>query len=106
LIRHAFLFFSPAIVGALTIGEQAIQSWQSTFLGIRALPHDLSEFERQAFFSFSGDERRLVEARRTGAQQLGLTPDRIRALFNITNIPDHFGINIFAYRIHIFAQRE
>ena len=49
-----------------------MQSWQSSFLGIRALPRDLSEFELQAFFSFGADERRLIETRRTDAHQLGL----------------------------------
>ncbi len=37
-----------------------MQSWQSSFLGIRALPRDLSEFELQAFFTFSSDKRRLI----------------------------------------------
>ena len=49
-----------------------MQSWQSTFLGIRAIPRDLSDFELQAFFTFSADERRLIETRRTDAHQLGL----------------------------------
>jgi TnpA family transposase len=49
-----------------------MQSWQSTFLGIRALPRDLSEFELQAFFTFGADERRLIETRRSDAHQLGL----------------------------------
>lgn len=37
-----------------------MQSWQSSLLGIRALPRDLSEFELQAFFTFGADERRLL----------------------------------------------
>ena len=49
-----------------------MQSWRSGFLGIRALPRDLSEFELQAFFTFGADERRLIETRRTDAHQLGL----------------------------------
>ena len=49
-----------------------MQSWQSTFLGIRAIPRDLSDFELQAFFTFSADERRLIETRRTDAHKLGL----------------------------------
>ena len=49
-----------------------MQSWQSTFLGIRAIPRDLSDFELQAFFTFSAEERRLIDTRRTDAHQLGL----------------------------------
>ena len=49
-----------------------MQSWQSSLLGIRALPRDLSEFELQAFFTLGADERRLIETRRTDAHQLGL----------------------------------
>ena len=30
-----------------------MQAWQSTFLGIRQLPKELSAFEMQAFFTFS-----------------------------------------------------
>ena len=29
-----------------------MQGWQTTFLGLRELPHDLSAFELQAFFTF------------------------------------------------------
>jgi hypothetical protein len=49
-----------------------MQSWQSTFLGIRALPRDLSAFELQAFFTFDADKRRLIETRRSDAHRLGL----------------------------------
>ena len=46
-----------------------MQRWQSTFLGIRAIPRDLSDFELQAFFTFSDDERRLIETRRHRGQR-------------------------------------
>ena len=42
------------------------------FSGIRAIPRDLSDFELQAFFTFTADERRLIETRRTDAHKLGL----------------------------------
>lgn len=41
-----------------------MQAWQSTFLGIRQLPKDLSAFEMQAFFTFSNAELELIQARR------------------------------------------
>jgi len=37
-----------------------MQGWQTTFLGIRELPHDLSAFELQAFFTFSRAEHELI----------------------------------------------
>ena len=37
-----------------------MQGWQTTFLGLRELPHDLSAFELQAFFTFSRAEHQLT----------------------------------------------
>ena len=42
-----------------------MNDWQSTWLGRRSLPRDLSGFEIEAFFTFSGNERRVIEERRT-----------------------------------------
>ena len=33
-----------------------MQGWQTSYLGLRDLPRELSEFELQAFFSFGRDE--------------------------------------------------
>ena len=49
-----------------------MQGWQTTFLGMRELPHDLSAFELQAFFTFSCAEQELIQARRGDALKLGL----------------------------------
>ena len=41
-----------------------MQAWQSVFLGTRELPREISAFELEAFFTFSGAERsplRLTE---------------------------------------------
>jgi hypothetical protein len=35
-----------------------MQSWQSSFLGLRGIPRDLSAFELNAFFTFDAAERR------------------------------------------------
>ena len=40
-----------------------MQGWQTPYLGLRDLPRELTEFELQAFFSFS---RSLVVSVRTG----------------------------------------
>ena len=47
-----------------------MQDWQSTYLGMRELPLDISDFERQAFFTFSPAERALIDARRGDAHKL------------------------------------
>ena len=50
-----------------------MQGWQTTYLGIRELPRDISAFELQTFFTFSPAELKLIEARRGAALKLGLT---------------------------------
>ncbi|HEX7499317.1 MAG TPA: hypothetical protein VF524_03340 [Polyangia bacterium] len=42
-----------------------MQGWQTSYLGLRDLPRELSEFELQAFFSFGRIELELI-ARRPG----------------------------------------
>ena len=49
-----------------------MQGWQTTYLGMRELPRDISGFELQAFFTFSRTERELIDARRGDALKLGL----------------------------------
>lgn len=39
-----------------------MNDWRSTWLGRRSLPRDLSGFEIEAFFTFSGNERRVIQA--------------------------------------------
>jgi hypothetical protein len=41
-----------------------MQDWQSTCLGRRTLPRDLSAFEIEAIFNFSAAERRVIEDQR------------------------------------------
>jgi len=49
-----------------------MQDWQTTFLGMRELPRDISDFEMKAFFTFDGAEREAINARRGDAHKLGL----------------------------------
>ncbi len=49
-----------------------MQGWQTTFLGLRELPRDISDFEMTAFFTFDGAEREAINARRGDAHKLGL----------------------------------
>ncbi len=49
-----------------------MNDWQSTWLGRRCLPRDLSDFEIEAFFTFTGNERRVIEERRGPALKIAL----------------------------------
>ncbi len=49
-----------------------MNDWQSTWLGRRCLPRDLSDFEIEAFFTFTGNERRVIEERRGSALKIAL----------------------------------
>ena len=49
-----------------------MQGWHGAFLGRRRLPRALSGFELEAFFTFTGAQRRVIEQRRTSALPLGL----------------------------------
>jgi hypothetical protein len=49
-----------------------MNDWQSTCLGRRSLPRELSAFEIEAFFNFSDAERRVIEERRSPALKLAL----------------------------------
>ena len=49
-----------------------MQSWHTTYLGLKDLPRELSTFELQAFFTFSRDEREVIDARYGATHKLGL----------------------------------
>ena len=49
-----------------------MQGWHTTFLGMRELPRDISDFEMKAFFTFDGAEREAINARRGDSHKLGL----------------------------------
>src|ERR1017187_7015525 len=49
-----------------------MNDWQSTCLGRRSLQRDLSDFEIEAFFTFSEAERRVVVERRSPVLKLAL----------------------------------
>ena len=49
-----------------------MQGWQTSYLGLRDMPGDISEFELQAFFSFSRAELELIARRRGDSLKLGL----------------------------------
>ena len=41
-----------------------MEHWQATYLDIRQIPRELTEFELATFFTFSGKERALIDRRR------------------------------------------
>ena len=49
-----------------------MQGWQTSYLGLRDLPRELSGFELQAFFSFGRDELEVIARRRGDNHKLGL----------------------------------
>ena len=49
-----------------------MQSWHTTYLGLKGLPRELSAFELQTFFTFSRAEREAIDARYGAAHKLGL----------------------------------
>jgi len=49
-----------------------MDDWHATYLGLQRLPPELTEFEAEAFFSFSHEERKVIERRRLQALRLGL----------------------------------
>jgi hypothetical protein len=49
-----------------------MQGWMGTYLGLREVPRELSEFELQAFFTFSPAERAVIQRRRGPTLKLGL----------------------------------
>ena len=49
-----------------------MQSWHTTYLGLKGLPRELSAFELQTFFTFSRAEREVIDARYGAAHKLGL----------------------------------
>jgi hypothetical protein len=49
-----------------------MQSWHTTYLGLRDLPRELSTFELQTFFTFSRAERAVIDIRRSDTNKLGL----------------------------------
>ena len=49
-----------------------MQNWQTTYLGLKELPRDLSTFELQTFFTFSRAERTVIDGRHGATHKLGL----------------------------------
>jgi hypothetical protein len=49
-----------------------MDNWQSTFLGLKQLPRELTAFEIEAFFTFTLAERQMIEDRRRPTLKLGL----------------------------------
>ena len=49
-----------------------MQNWQTTYLGLKDLPRELSAFELQAFFTYSRAEREVIDARYGASHKLGL----------------------------------
>ena len=49
-----------------------MQSWHTTYLGLKDLPRELSTFELQTFFTFSRSERAVIDARYGARHKLGL----------------------------------
>jgi len=53
-----------------------MQGRQTTYLGMRELPREISTFELQAFFTFSPAERELIAARRGNRLKFGRPASR------------------------------
>lgn len=49
-----------------------MQSWQTTYLGLKGFPRELSAFELQTFLTFSRAEREVIDARYGAPHKLGL----------------------------------
>ena len=49
-----------------------MESWQTTYLGLKELPRQLSTFELQNFFTFSRAERTAIDGRYGATNNLGL----------------------------------
>ncbi|ABO60169.1 hypothetical protein LA345_38645 (plasmid) [Burkholderia vietnamiensis] len=49
-----------------------MEHWQVTYLGIRQIPRELTEFELVTFFTFSARERALIDARRGNLYRLAV----------------------------------
>lgn len=49
-----------------------MNAWQTTFFGLKQIPHELTAFEIEAFFTFTATERQVIEQRRRSALKLGL----------------------------------
>ena len=49
-----------------------MQGWQTSYLGLRDLPREFSEFELQAFFNFGRNELEVITRRRGDNHKLGL----------------------------------
>jgi hypothetical protein len=49
-----------------------MQSWHTTYLGLKDLPREITGFELQAFFTYSRAELDVINARRSDAHKLGL----------------------------------
>ena len=48
-----------------------MQGWHTPFLGLRDIPREFSDFELQAFFSFSRTDHELIARRRGDSHRLG-----------------------------------
>jgi TnpA family transposase len=49
-----------------------MQSWHTTYLGLKDLPRELSTFELQAFFTYGKAEREVIDGRYGAPHKLGL----------------------------------
>ena len=49
-----------------------MQSWHTTYLGLKDFPRELSAFELRTFFTFSRAERAVIDARYGATHKLGL----------------------------------
>lgn len=59
-------------MSSLICWKYTVQSWRATYLGLKDLPPELSDFELQAFFTYSRAERAVIDARRSASHKFGL----------------------------------
>jgi hypothetical protein len=57
---------------AIVTRKKTMEHWQVPYLGIRQIPSELNEFELTTFFTYSDQERALIDARRNDLYRLAI----------------------------------
>lgn len=87
------------------------QSRQTTFLGMRDLPWDISDFEMKAFSTFYSSEREPIDAHRGYLRKLNLAPhigflrmrDRMPYIFRVApvHLPRYLSEEFGVFTSHV-----
>jgi hypothetical protein len=75
-----------------------MEHWQVTYLGIRQIHRELSDFDLATFFTFPAKERALIEARRGDLYRLAVALQSGRTLDAYRQVPkelwNHLGAQL------------